>query len=73
MYQEQQISAMTDEEECVEIVKWQDEAVEYLQRHTRAAHDVICRFVELYWELELSLEENLFWFENYMAEFQNCY
>lgn len=73
MYQEQQISAMTDEEECVEIVKWQDEAIEYLQWHTRAAHDVICRFVELYWELDLPLEENLFWFENYMAEFQNCY
>lgn len=73
MYQEKQMSAIVDEEECVEITQWQDEAIEYLQRNTPAAHDVICRFVELYWELELSLEENLFWFENYMAEFQNCY
>ena len=72
MYQEKQMSAIVDEE-CVEIVQWQDEAIEYLQRNTPATHDVICRFVELYWESELPLEENLFGFENYMAELCDDY
>lgn len=52
---------------------WRERAVAYLCRHTRAMQAVIERFVDLFWDQNISDEENLLAFENYEAELQNAY
>lgn len=52
---------------------WRERAVAYLRRHTRAMQAVIERFVDLFWDRDVSDEENLMAFENYEAELQNAY
>lgn len=52
---------------------WRGQAVAYLRRHTRAMRDCIERFVELFWDQDISDEENLLAFENYEAELQDAY
>ena len=48
-------------------------AVKYLQQYTRAMRDVIERFVELFWDQEVTDEENLIAFENYESELETAY
>ena len=45
----------------------------YLQQYTRAMRDVIERFVELFWDQEVTDEENLIAFENYESELETAY
>lgn len=52
---------------------WRERAVAYLRRHTRAMQAVIERFVNLFWDQDISDEDNLLAFENYEAELQNAY
>ena len=52
---------------------WRERAVAYLRRHTRAMWDSIERFVELFWDQNISDEENLLAFQNYEAELQDAY
>ena len=48
-------------------------AVKYLQQYTRAMRDVIERFAELFWDQEVTDEENLIAFENYESELETAY
>lgn len=52
---------------------WRGQAGAYLRRHTRAMWDSIERFVELFWDQNISDEENLLAFQNYEAELQDAY
>ena len=52
---------------------WREKAVAYLCRHTRAMREAIERFVELFWDRDVSDEENLLAFESYEAELQSAY
>lgn len=52
---------------------WRERAVAYLRRYTCAMQDIIERFVGLFWDCDLSDEENLLAFESYEAELQNAY
>ena len=56
-----------------EPVTWRERAVAYLCRHTRAMRAVIERFVDLFWNQDISDEENLLAFESYEAELQSAY
>lgn len=48
-------------------------AIEFLLNNTHALQDVIERFVELYWQNDISEEENLVLFEEYENEMQTVY
>ncbi|WP_141417653.1 hypothetical protein [Alistipes onderdonkii] len=54
-------------------ITWHERAIAYLRRHTCAMRDIIERFVELFWDRDISDEENLLAFENYEAELQSAY
>ena len=61
-----------DREICTVMVDRGEEVIEYVQRHSHVARDVIKRFVDLHWEPELSREENMLAFEDYVADMQDC-
>lgn len=56
-----------------ETTDWRTRAVKYLQQYTRAMRDVIERFVELFWDQDVTEEENLIAFENYESELETAY
>ena len=61
-----------DEEICTAIGDSEEEVIEYVQRHSHVARDVIKRFVDLHWEPEMSREENMLALEDYVADMQDC-
>lgn len=60
-------------QELAESGKWQERAIELLQRKTKACQDLIFSFVSEHWQDLASDEENLHNFEVYESGYLEVY
>lgn len=50
-----------------------EHAINFLLENTLAIRDTIERFVDMYWQIDISDEDNLELFYDYEAQFQEIY